>query len=413
MKVLVVTWPGGGNVQPAIGLGRLLAGRGHLVDVFGSSDLARRVAAAGCRLVRWPADFEIDPAAGRAFEDQWDRIYHEILLGPRFGEAVGAVLAADPRDVVVVDFMIRSAMFAVERAGLPLVHLVHLTYRNNSERSDGDPDAEGSWRWEYVVHNQARAEMGLEPLPIGDENAGLAMIRRSTAALVVMPLEFDAWPDPPAVVTHVGPIFEEPTDVTQPALSWDSPWPPADPRPLVVISLGSTYMHQEDLLVRISAAVARPDRRVVLLTGRDLEPSELRGVPDAVAIRRFVPHAAVLGDTALLITHGGMGTLMAAFGAGVPTICFPLGRDQDTNAERAAELGTSITLSIEADAGAIAAAVDRALASDAMRAAARGMQDAVRRYDTERLAVAAVERAAAHRASPRATRDARLGTADP
>ena len=392
VRVLIVTWPGGGNVQPAIGLGRLLVERGHDVRVFGSSGLAARVAAAGCRLEGWPAELEIDPAAGRAYEDQWDRIYHGILLGPAFAEAVGAVLAAEPPDVVVVDFMLQSAMFAVERAGLPLVPLVHLTHRNNAARSDADPDAEWGWRWAYAVHNRVRVGMGLEPLPVGPENARLAVVRRSTAALVVMPREFDDWPDPPEIVTHVGPIFEERMAVTPTEPSWDSPWPADDQRPLVVISLGSTYMHQENLLARISRAVARHDRRVVLLTGNDLAPQDLAAMPEDIAIRRFIPHAVILPDAALAITHGGMGTLMAAFSAGVPTVCFPLGRDQDLNAARAEELGTSITLAVDAATRAIADAVDRALVSETMRAAARQMQIAVSRYDGARLAIDELER---------------------
>jgi MGT family glycosyltransferase len=394
VRALIVTWPGGGNVQPAIGLGRLLVERGHDVRVFGSSTLALRVAVAGCRLEPWPPELEIDPAVGHAFEDQWDRIYRDILLGPGFGAAVGSVLAAEATDVVIVDIMLRSAMFAVERAGLPLVHLVHMTYRHNAERSDADdPDAEWGWRWAYMQHNRARAAMGLEPLPVGPVNAGLALVHRSAAALVVMPREFDDWPNPPANVTHVGPIFEEPTAVKTTQPTWDSPWPADDARPLVVISLGSTYMHQEDLLARISGAAAGPDRRVVLLTGNDLAPADLPGVAEGVAIRRFVPHAAILPDAALVITHGGMGTLMAAFAAGVPTICFPLGRDQDSNAQRASELGTSITLPADAAPSSISDAIDRALASPTMLAAARRMQIAVSGYDGGRLAVDELERA--------------------
>jgi MGT family glycosyltransferase len=268
---------------------------------------------------------------------------------------------------------------------------VHLTYRNNAERSDADPDAEWGWRWAYTQHNRVRAELGLEPLPIGPENVGLAMIRRSTAALVVMPREFDDWPDPPPNVTHVGPIVEEPAVTT----TWDSPWPGDDPRPLVVVSLGSTYMHQEDLLAKIAGAITRPGRRVLLLTGNDLAPEELHGVGQDVAVRRFVPHSTVFPDAALVITHAGMGTLMAAFAAGVPTICIPLGRDQDLNAARADELGTSITLATDATPSEIADAVDRAMASDAIRAAAHRMKSAVGRYGGGRLAVEELTRQAA------------------
>jgi hypothetical protein len=102
------------------------------------------VRAAGCRLEPWPAALEIDPTRGRAFEDQWDRIYHGTLLGAGLAAAVRSVLEAEPADVAVVDMMLRSALFAVESTGTPLVSLMHLTYRNNADRGDDDPDWSGA-----------------------------------------------------------------------------------------------------------------------------------------------------------------------------------------------------------------------------------------------------------------------------
>jgi MGT family glycosyltransferase len=246
---------------------------------------------------------------------------------------------------------------------------------------------EWGWRWQYAQLNNVRAELKLEPLPVGPANPSIAIAARAAAALVVMPAEFDDWPDPPPTVTHVGPIFEEGSVGT----TLESPWSTDDRRPLIVVSLGTTYMHQEEVLGRIGAAVAGLDARVLMLTGRDLDPAEVRGLDRTIIVRRFVPHAAVLPEAALLITHAGMGSVMAAFAAGVPMICIPLGRDQDANAGRAAELGTSITLSTDSAPDEIASAVHRALGSAEMRAAAGRMQTAVRRYEGGRLAVERLE----------------------
>jgi UDP:flavonoid glycosyltransferase YjiC (YdhE family) len=83
---------------------------------------------------------------------------------------------------------------------------------------------------------------------------------------------------------------------------------------------------------------------------------------------------------------------MAAFAAGVPTICLPIGRDQRSNAERAAELGTSITLSRDASSSEIYVAVERALRSPEMRRAAVRMQESIASYGEGRLAVETLER---------------------
>jgi len=64
----------------------------------------------------------------------------------------------------------------------------------------------------------------------------VALIRRAGAAIVVVPCEFDDWPEPPANVVHVGRLTDDLSD-----LAWDSPWAADDERPLVVVTLGTAY----------------------------------------------------------------------------------------------------------------------------------------------------------------------------
>ena len=391
MKVLIVTWSGGGVIQPAMGLGRLLVERGHEVGILAPAKLESNVLAAGCRFHAWPPDVEFDPTRGRALDDQWDHVFSEVLLGPGLPAAIAELIAAETADIVVVDQMLRSAIFAVERAGLAVVPLMHMSFRHHGARQ-GDPDAEWGWRWQFGRINQARTALGLAPLPVGPGNSTAEIAARAPLALVVMPSEFDDWPDPPPSVRHIGPIFEEPGAPAGDRPRWDSPWPADDPRPLIVVSLGSTYMHQEALLGRICGALADLDARILLLTGAELLPEEVPGLGQAVAVRQYVPHRSVLPDAALLVTHGGIGSLMAAFVAGVPTVCVPLGRDQHRNAGRAVELGTSMTLEADAAPGTITDVVERALHSGAMRSAAAELRVAMERYGEGRLAVEALER---------------------
>jgi MGT family glycosyltransferase len=172
---------------------------------------------------------------------------------------------------------------------------------------------------------------------------------------------------------------------------------------LIVVSLGTTFMHQGALMVRICDALAQLDARVLLLTGNAVDPADLV-LPSGVEVRAFVPHLAVLPEASLLVTHAGMGSLMAAFATGVPTLCVPLGRDQATNAQRALELGTSITVGADAAAPEVAAAASRALGSPELRHNAGQMRAAVAGYDTARLAGEALEAIAGFGQSRRARR---------
>lgn len=128
------------------------------------------------------------------------------------------------------------------------------------------------------------------------------------ALRAALPAEFDGRPELDENVVHMGWITEEPATATGSELHRDR----TDPRPLVVVGLSSTYMHQEGLMERILAALSDLPLRVLASTEPELDPSELR-VPENIEVRRWVPHPLVLPQAALMVTHAGVGTLMAAF----------------------------------------------------------------------------------------------------
>jgi MGT family glycosyltransferase len=363
--VLVVTWLGGGATQPAIGLGRELSARGHRVRILAPARFAGRIAAAGCEHAAHPAAAEFDAGHGRAMEDQ-SPFLAATFFGPWLAGAVAEQAAVFRPDVVVVDYLLRSAVCEAEAQRIPLVLLLHTAYRFHA-RVAGDPDVPWGWRWQYRLVNERRVASGLPPLPAGPESMSVAMARRADRALVTVPAAFDGWPDPPPNVVHVGPIAEEAA-----AAPWVPPWPDGDGRPLVVVTLGTTYMHQEGVLRRVLAALDGLSARVLVLTGPELDPSEVPGGP-GVRVESYVPHAAVLPHAAVVITHGGMGSLLEAFRAGVPSVCVPLGRDQADNAAAAAGRGAAIALPGDASSGRLRAAVTEALASPALRNGARRM----------------------------------------
>jgi UDP:flavonoid glycosyltransferase YjiC (YdhE family) len=105
-----------------------------------------------------------------------------------------------------------------------------------------------------------------------------------------------------------------------------------------------------------------------------------------------VPHAAVLPGAELVVTHAGMGTLMAAFSAGVPVVCLPLGRDQAGNAGRVEELGLGRTVRRDATQTEIREATAEALASVALHDRARLMASVIRGHGGGAIAVTLLER---------------------
>jgi UDP:flavonoid glycosyltransferase YjiC (YdhE family) len=90
-----------------------------------------------------------------------------------------------------------------------------------------------------------------------------------------------------------------------------------------------------------------------------------------VVAEPFVPHAAVLGQTRLVVTHAGHGTVMAAVTAGVPMLCTPMGRDQYAVSGCVERLGLGRVASMTAPPEELRRTLVAALEDDALHVRAR------------------------------------------
>lgn len=335
-RVLFVTWHGGGNVNPVVALGRQLDEHGHQVSVLATAALAPRFAAAGLTFV------PRDPS------DEWD-------LGGMAADVTEACERVEP-DVAVVDYMLPAALCATEALAVPTVALVHTLY--GALLHDGTIGPMSMAATAGAV-NGVRSELGLEPVArLGDVLHDVARV------IVTAPASIDAPPDPlPANVVYVGPVFEE--------AGSDDEWrAPAGAGPLVVVSLGTTDMDELPVLARVLGALAHERMRVVATVGDHADPWEIP-TPGNATVTRFVQHTAVLPHADLVITHGGIGTELAALAHGLPVLCLPLGRDQPANAAALVRTGAGQVLASSASARQIAVAVDELLTDPSYRNAAR------------------------------------------
>jgi len=135
---------------------------------------------------------------------------------------------------------------------------------------------------------------------------------------------------------------------TAAAVTLPAPW--GDPsHPLVYVSYGSVTARQPQFAPMYQAtldALADLPIRVLMTTGRDLDPADLDPIPPNSHVEQWWSQEAVMGGSAAVIGHGGFGTTMAALAAGVPQIFLPLfSFDQAINAERVAAVNAGIQLS--------------------------------------------------------------------
>jgi MGT family glycosyltransferase len=389
---LFVLWDGGGNVPVQLGLARALVERGHDVRVLTEDSLIADVVAAGCRfepLVEAPnrktrdedlvGDWQARTPLG-AFARGRDR----VMMGPAaaYARDTRAALEREPVDAVASDYMLFGPPIAAESAGVPTALLVHNVYmvpeRGKPAPGPGFLPARGPlgrvrdrvanraflalFNRGLPAVNRARVEQGVAPL-----RHILDQLNHVELVLVLTSASFDFHGDAhPQHVRYVGPVLTDPEWVSE----WHSPWPADDTRPLVVVSLSSTYMAQERVLARAIEGLGRLDARVLVTTGPAIDPGSLPTASNAVVLRS-APHTELFREAAVVVTHAGMGTVTRALAAGVPLVCLPMGRDQLDVAARVVHADAGVRLRPSAKSAAIAAAVERMIHEPKFRNAAR------------------------------------------
>ncbi|OGQ22183.1 MAG: hypothetical protein A2138_08115 [Deltaproteobacteria bacterium RBG_16_71_12] len=158
------------------------------------------------------------------------------------------------------------------------------------------------------------------------------------------------------------------------ATAWQPPFSADDARPLALVALSSTFQDQLAALARIRDALTSLPLRAILTLGPGLADRTLDSTKN-VAVMRAAPHARILREAAVCISHCGHGTTLKALSAGVPLVCMPFGRDQGDNAARVVFHGAGVRLDRDATIDEIARAVTTVLGDARYRAAALRMAD--------------------------------------
>ncbi|MDQ6695587.1 MAG: glycosyltransferase [Chloroflexota bacterium] len=94
-----------------------------------------------------------------------------------------------------------------------------------------------------------------------------------------------------------------------------------------------------------------------------------------VAAESYIPLAEVLPRCDLVISHGGVGTILGALRYGLPQLVLPIAADQGWNAQRLSDLGAAVMLNpATADVKEVRAAVQHLLGSGSYRERAKQLQ---------------------------------------
>jgi len=247
--------------------------------------------------------------------------------------------------------------------------------------------------------NVARATLGLGPL----EHL-LDQFKVAEAELLATSRAFD-FPCSalPERVKYVGPQLGDPNW----AQKWKSPWPASDQRPLVAVSFSTTFQNHAAVLQRVIDALATLPVRVLVTLGGAIKAGDLKPAANCVLVES-APHSQVMREAALVVNHGGHGTVMRAVVSRAAMLVIPHGRDQNDNAVRITERGAGLALMPDASTEAIRTACERLLNEPSFGRAAKELGDTVA-ADTENSTVVQELELAALRAKPKfAARGAKI-----
>ena len=418
-KFGVFCFPGTGHLNPMVALAHSLQHRGHEVAIFGIVDTEAAVRAAGIEFRRIGAE-DYSPGTLKRLDEQLARLKGIAALRftlERVRHSTRMILRDGPeavRSANVDALLVDEAEFAgnvADHLGLPWISIALFPPLLPDDRFPPfwlGWGAGQDWLsrlrnrvamqvllWIatpiFSVVNQQRSEWGLKPFKRPeDQLSPLVQIAQLPEAL-----EFDIRGKRPAGLHYTGPFLRA---EHRPAVYF--PWDRLDGRPLIYASLGTLQNGSEAIFRTIAEACVGLDAQLVLSMGGGLDPSKLGKLAGDPLVVRFAPQLEMVKRAALVITHGGLNTVLESLAEGVPMVAVPLANDQPGVAARLKARGACLVVSRHRLSPArLRKAVRRVLEDGTYREAAQVLQRAIQQLDGPDCAADLIEQALKLRSS--------------
>ena len=400
-KFGVFCFPGSGHLNPMVALAHCLQRRGHEVVIFGIADTEAGVRAAGIEFHRIGAE-DYPPGTLKKLDEQLARLKGIAALRftlERVRHSTSMILRDGPEAVRAANvgaLLVDEAEFAgnvADHLGLPWISIALFPPLLPDDRF---PPFWLGWAagqdwlsrlrnriamqvllWIatpiFTVVNQQRSAWGLKPFKRPeDQLSPLVQIAQLPEAL-----EFDIRGERPAGLHYTGPFLRA---EHRPAV--DFPWDRLDGRRLIYASLGTLQNGSEAIFKTIGEACAGLDAQLVLSMGGGLDPARLGTLAGDPLVVRFAPQLDLLKRAALVITHGGLNTVLESLSEGVPMVVVPLANDQPGVAARLKARGACVVVSPHwLNAARLRKAVTLVLEDATYREAAQRLQRAIQQLD--------------------------------
>jgi zeaxanthin glucosyltransferase len=352
-----------GHLNPMCAIGRELIRRGHRVTLFGVPDVQIKVAAAGLEFCEIGAEVfplgavdelydklgEMSSMEGLKFTVKWLRQEANMLCT----DAPAAIRAGDI-NLLLVDQLTRIGGTIAEFLQLPFVTICN-ALPVNVEPSV--PPFFTTWTYQNTWWAKVRNQLGNNLLEYLTKDAWISLLaqrkiwnlppittREASYSQLLQICQLPQGFDFPrerlsACMNYVGPL-QEPSGVEPVKFDGiDFPFDKLTGQPLIYASLGTLQNRKWDIFQCIADACVDLDAQLVIsLANPQQDPTEIKfsGQPIVVA---YAPQAQLIDRSSLVITHGGMNTVIGSLSAGVPLVAIPITNDQPGVATRLVRTG--------------------------------------------------------------------------
>ena len=342
-RVLIVTSPEKGHLNPLVGVAQWLRRMGHSVGWLCLPEPSPQLERLDVEVLRLPATAPAAPELethGEALvrlvrdESAMGRWIRGLLLDavPALVEPVREVVRRFRPDVMAVDGMQYAAVLAAHAEQVPWAGI-------SSALTLLEPELDiALLRNVRALAADREALFSRHGLKASFRTCECLSPRLNTIFATEALVGEDARV-PPA--THlVGP------SLTPEARGDEAPfpWERLGEKPVVYASFGSQISWQPELFRLIAEAAAPLGVTLVLSAGELAGGDFARSLPGDVVAVPYVPQRELLARISVFISHGGANSVMEALTAGVPMLLLPVCNDQPVQAHFLRRAGAGLAL---------------------------------------------------------------------
>lgn len=413
MKILVVSTPGTGHLNPLLAIGRILIAEGHELAFLTGTSLRSRVERFEAKFYPLPEEADLtaqdvitsDEMKGVPPGPQWLRTLVERFFVdtiPAQYSGVHKVLREFPADIIIGDdmfFGVLPMLVGPRSKRLPIVlcgtSVLHWQREDRAPAFAGlPPAATRAHLDEYAAFAREHDKIVdgplglcvnryLKDLGVGSVSKPLfeSVVELADAYMQLTVPRFEFPRDIPSSVTFIGTPPIIPNQVPLPAWAHELD----GSRKVVLVTQGTVANHDFDLLIAPAlAGLANEPNLLVVATAGGRAVGDIPGpIPGNARLASYLPFEWLLPKVDVLVTNGGYGSVNQAMSFGIPLVTAGLTEDKADVNVHVAWSGVGINLATNNPTPqALREAVRVVLDKPDYRSGASAMADEFKAIDT-------------------------------